>query len=86
MAPTGKTVMPLLTLVGRLYGSTEFGPPNQDGIVQSVLLFMVNTDGSNFKVLHQFNRSGGANPPRGSKGHARRNDLRHYQRGRPLGK
>ena len=46
------------TLVGNtLYGTTERGGTGKNGVI-----FAVNTDGSNFTLLHQFNGTDGSNP------------------------
>lgn len=45
-------------LVGaKLYGATQYGGANDDGVV-----FSVNTDGTDFTLLHQFNGTDGAAP------------------------
>ena len=59
--PNGKFGNATPTLVGStLYGSTSYGGPSNDG-----LIFSVNTDGSNFKVLHQFHGADGIGPVKG---------------------
>ncbi len=47
-----------LTLVGNaLYGATEYGGEYNKGVI-----FSVNTDGSNFTLLHQFDGTDGSDP------------------------
>ncbi len=56
--PNGAYGLSNLTLIGNtLYGSTERGGTSDQGVI-----FSVNTDGSNFILLHQFNGTDGSDP------------------------
>ena len=56
--PNGAFGASTLTLIGNtLYGTTERGGSGQNGVI-----FAVNTDGSNFTLLHQFFGPDGSNP------------------------
>ncbi len=56
--PNGAYGLSNLTLVGNtLYGATERGGTSDQGVI-----FSVNTDGSNFTLLHQFNGTDGSDP------------------------
>jgi uncharacterized repeat protein (TIGR03803 family) len=56
--PNGAHGNTTMALVGTtLFGATEYGGASDDGVV-----FSVNTDGSNFQVLHQFSGADGQNP------------------------
>jgi uncharacterized repeat protein (TIGR03803 family) len=59
--PNGKFGNATPTLVGStLYGSTSYGGATDQGSI-----FSVNTDGSNFKILHQFHGADGVGPVQG---------------------
>jgi uncharacterized repeat protein (TIGR01451 family) len=53
-----------LVLVGStLYGETQYGGPNSIGLEYGYgEIFSVNTDGSNFKILHSFDGTDGSDP------------------------
>ena len=56
--PNGAFGASTLTLVGNtLYGTTQRGGTGRNGVI-----FAVNTDGSKFTLLHQFNGADGSNP------------------------
>jgi uncharacterized repeat protein (TIGR03803 family) len=60
--PNGKIGNATPTLVGStLYGSTSYG-----GVTNQGSIFSVNTDGSSFKILHQFQGTDGIGPVKGS--------------------